>query len=305
MLYISARAVAKEAWRREGTEFATSANVVAMRVCLCRHPRKCGRVTSPFSSNRTEELWWENPAFWVLKTFSLWLRGVTSSLNFELEQFFKMSQLQSSPLILSRGIGGSVSLWPLGFPVLEFRENKDIWTRGIFFFYHGGVGCRVGWFDVWMRCPAEVNGSNGVLWWESSRPGTQTTWFCSFDVNLRDWSDLGIQDFILPDNQSKGPACLCSGAHCQWRFSEGAASSHQIQTVPLLRTLGSLPCFLKIPLFIFSPISFMCLFIFLNKFIILFFLFVFPVSTQTLQRSLLWKSACLLNPSVLNYLEFW
>lgn len=206
MLYISARAVAKEAWRREGTEFATSANVVAMRVCLCRHPRKCGRVTSPFSSNRTEELWWENPAFWVLKTFSLWLRGVTSSLNFELEQFFKMSQLQSSPLILSGGIGGSVSLWPLGFPVLEFRENKDIWTRGIFFFYHGGVGCRVGWFDVWMRCPAEVNGSNGVLWWESSRPGTQTTWFCSFDVNLRlKWPRHPRLDSSW---QSKQGACL-------------------------------------------------------------------------------------------------
>lgn len=205
MLYISARAVAKEAWRREGTEFATSANVVAMRVCLCRHPWKRGRVTSPFSSNRTEELWWENPAFWVLKTFSLWLRGVTSSLNFELEQFFKMSQLQSSPLILSGGIGGSVPFGLWGFLFWNSGRIKTF-EHGAFFFYHGGVGCRVGWFDVWMRCPAEVNGSNGVLCWESSRPGTQATWFCSFDVNLRlKWPRHPRLDSSW---QSKQGACL-------------------------------------------------------------------------------------------------
>lgn len=200
MLYISARAVAKEVWRREGTEFAASANVVAMRVCLCRHPRKRGHVIAPSLATEQRSSGEKNPAFWVLKTFSLWLRGVTSSLNFELEQFFKMSQLQSSPLILFS------SLWPLGFPVLEFRENKDIWTRGIFFFNHGGVGCRVGWFDVWMRCPAEVNGSNGVLCWESSRPGTQATWFCSFDVNLRlKWPRHPRLDSSW---QSKQGACL-------------------------------------------------------------------------------------------------
>lgn len=49
MLYISARTGTKEAWRREGSECETPANVVAMRVCLHLHPRKRGRVGCPQS----------------------------------------------------------------------------------------------------------------------------------------------------------------------------------------------------------------------------------------------------------------
>lgn len=211
------------------------------------------------------EVWWENPALWVLKTFSLWLRRVTSSLNFELEHFFKMSQLPSFPLILKLRYWWFSSVWPLWFSVLEFREKKDIWTWGIFFFYHGGVGCRVGWSEVWMRCRAEGNGSNGVLWWESSRPGTQATWFCSFDVNLRPKWPRHLR--LDSSWQSKQGACLslfwCPPSVIVLRG--GCFQSTNAGSVPLLRTnSGKLALFSENPPSLFSLQLVLCVYLFFS-----------------------------------------
>lgn len=209
------------------------------------------------------EVWWENPALWVLKTFFLWLWRVTSSLNFELEHFFKMSQLPSFPLILSGGIGGSVPFGLCGF--LFWSSGRIKTSEHGAFILSLWCWCRVGWSEVWMRCRAEGNGSNGVLWWKSSRPGTQVTWFCSFDVNLRPkWP----QHLRLDSSwQSKQGTCLslfwCPPSVIVLRG--GCFQSTNAGSVPLLRTnSGKLALFSETPPSLFSLQLVLCVYLFFS-----------------------------------------